>query len=572
MVSEELVFNEFIINQINFELSSEKKTRAELGIFFTNKLSIIDQVVDIIKFDSSIFTKKILDPACGHGIFLLRIVHQLSKKFSDSKKIFSFIENNVFFADIDSSMIQKTEENLQKLCLSIFGTPFTGHFNSFHLDFTHKKDLLSCLNTKNDRNLYDLYSQIDYVVGNPPYVTLYGRRDKKKNEFQRKYYLKNYQQFPSSLQNGKINYTMLFIEHSLDFLKSDGKLSFILDTAIFETPYLYTRKYLLENSLIESLVYNITSFDVASGQVILKLVKQLNSNINNHYVKIIDASIDEQKTVKQSTWYNSKDEFKFRTALCEYSNQIIDKVINHNEPSLKELYPNKNLRTCTMLLDMEDKFVFNRADLNPSVKVYPYYRGSKSLKEKFDKLTPLGFFYYDKKLQDLINDRLKLELEAQGIKNKKRIGLGEEVVYDLPKVYIRQSAKSIIATYDENPSSANNSLYIFTLRKNSKQDRAFLRFICGYFNSDLITFLCQKMQIIRYRKGKQPQIKISDLYSIPIPSCNKLQSELAELVSMIYANNNNIQVLFNEINDLIYNYYHLEEKDVKQIKKSIQSF
>ena len=49
-------------------------------------------------------------------------------------------------------------------------------------------------------------------------------------------------------------------------------------------------------------------------------------------------------------------------------------------------------------------------------------------------------------------------MTSQGIKNKKRIGLGEDRISDWPKIYIRHSAKTIIATYDEIPSAANNSL------------------------------------------------------------------------------------------------------------------
>src|SRR5690606_698418 len=131
----------------------------------------------------------------------------------------------------------------------------------------------------------ELYNTFDYVIGNPPYVTLYGRRDKKQNEQQRVNYLKSYNQFPSSVKNGKLNLVMLFIEHSIDFLKVNGKLSFIIDVSFFETAYQYTRKFLLDNTTIEELQVNIKDFDVASGQVILKLSK---SKVENNEVKIID--------------------------------------------------------------------------------------------------------------------------------------------------------------------------------------------------------------------------------------------------------------------------------------------
>ena len=100
------------------------------------------------------------------------------------------------------------------------------------------------------------------------------------------YYLNNYKQFPAHIKNGKINLVMLFLEHSLDFLKNDGLLSFIIDVAFFETAYKNTRKYLLENTNILSIDFNISDFDVASGQLILKLKKDKSNN--NHLVQIIN--------------------------------------------------------------------------------------------------------------------------------------------------------------------------------------------------------------------------------------------------------------------------------------------
>ena len=126
-----------------------------------------------------------------------------------------------------------------------------GSFNGIVWDFTDKViENNSLFDEPRITPLSPLYKTFDYVIGNPPYVTLYGRRDKKENEEQRISYLKNYSQFPNSLKNGKLNLVMLFIEHSIDFLKDKGKLSFIIDVSFFETAYEHTRKYLLEHKMI----------------------------------------------------------------------------------------------------------------------------------------------------------------------------------------------------------------------------------------------------------------------------------------------------------------------------------
>ena len=361
---------------------------------------------------------------------------------------------------------------------------------------------------------------------------------------------------------------MLFIEHSIDFLKQDGKLSFIIDLAFFETAYEHTRKYLLDNTKILSIKYNIKDFEVASGQVILTIQK---TKVKDNFVAIVNAEDNTRIEVNQRLWYNSNDQYKYRFITCSKSAEIIGKIIAKKCPTLKELYPKKNLRTCVMLLNMEDRFVFEEQKPKNNVNIYPYYQGSKGLKNKFAQMENTKFFHYNKELQDKINDELKAELTAKGIKNKKRLGLGETVIYDNPKVYIRQSAKEIIASYDENPSSANNSLYVFSLRNNSESSVQFLKFLCGLFNSELITFFAQQRKIIRFSKGKQPQIKVSDLYTVPIPSDLKLQKEISKLVELIYEKGFSEKYV-DKINNLVYQYFGINNEEVQIIKDSIESF
>jgi hypothetical protein len=326
---------------------------------------------------------------------------------------------------------------------------------------------------------------------------------------------------------------------------------------------------LLENTIINELEINIADFEVASGQVILKLTK---SKSTNNEVKIVDNKTQNSYFIPQSDWQNKDDEYKFRYNGCRIFKQIFNKVEQKKDKTLLQMFPNKNLRTCVMLLDMEDKFTFAQKNGKDENLIYPYYQGSKSLSEKFGKLSFTKYFYYNKPLQDSINDELKIKLEKQGIKNKKRIGLGETVIYDNPKIFIRQSAKEIIATLDLEKSSANNSLYVFSLRDNSQKTLDFLYFLCGFFNSDFFTYYAQQMNIIRFSQGKQPQIKISDLSSIFIPQNIDLQQKIGNLCREFYNNKIKKNNCIYDINNLIYNYYDLNSSQIATIEKEIKSF
>jgi len=561
--------------QKTFESGINIAQKKQNGVFLTNGLKTIDQILSVIDY-TDIENKKILEPACGQGIFILRIISKVYEITPNRDIINNLISKSLIFNDVDKLMVEKTINNIKALYRHLFNEEYEGGFQSYVSDFTLRnndkaKTLFS--NNLNEIILSEFYGKIDYVLGNPPYISLYGRRDKKENEQQRIDYLQNYSQFPAHVQNGKINLVMLFIEHSLDFLKPMGKMSFIIDLAFFETAYQYTRQFLLQYSCIETIITNIKDFEVASGQIILQVAK--NSNNEDNVVKIQDEKSSSTFLVNQSQWKNPKDEYKFRFNGCNTSQKIIDIIQSKRDKSILEIYPNKNLRTCTMLLDMEDKFTVSHKDLeyiSKELPCFPYYQGSKSLSEKYGKFKYEKYFIYNKALQDTINDNLKIELEKQGIKNKKRIGLGELIIYNNPKVYIRQSAKELIASIDFGISAANNSLYVFSLRDNSKHSIFTLKFLCAWLNSDLMTFYAQQQSIIRFAQGKQPQIKISDLGSIPFPAIFEFQNQLVNIVDEINESKDNIQKIKTEINKSVFDYYQITETQISHIQKSIKDF
>lgn len=563
--------NRISVGQYGYEQGLNKIDRKAKGVFLTNSLDTVENLLDVIEINSEIFTKRILEPSCGQGIIILKLISDIYSYNPDSSLIAKFISKNIYFVDVQREMVDKTISNIKSLYKYLFDEEYNGSFNGITWDFTDKIiENNSLFDEPRITPFSTLYKSFDYVIGNPPYVTLYGRRDKKENEEQRISYLKNYSQFPNSVKNGKLNLVMLFIEHSLDFLKDNGKLSFIIDVSFFETAYEHTRKFLLEHTVINELQVNIKDFEVASGQVIIKVTKSKNFKDND--VKIVDHKTNNSYFVEQSSWYNKNDEYKFRYNGCRISKLIIEKITSKNDKTLLQLFPNKNLRTCVMLLDMEDKFTFSELKDTDVNLTYPYYQGSKALGQKYGNFEFKKYFYYNKPLQDSINEELKIQLEKEGVKNKKRLGLGETIIYDNPKIYIRQSAKEIVASVDLGKSSANNSLYVFTLRDNTEKTIDFLYFLCGLLNSDLITYYAQEMNIIRFSQGKQPQIKIGDLGTIFIPSDLDIQRKITLLSKSIYSNPNSKQGNMLEINNLIYKYYQLSSSEIDNICEKIKSF
>ena len=174
--------NQKTFGQNNYEQKLNKKERKKDGVFLTNSLDTVGNLLDIIKIDSEIFSKRILEPSCGQGIFILKLISDIYLKFPDSILISKFISNNVFFVDIQEDMVEKTRNNISELYNFLFNTEYSGTYNGITWDFTDKvSSRLSLFDEIKTTPFTDLYNSFDYVIGNPPYVTLYGRRDKKEN-------------------------------------------------------------------------------------------------------------------------------------------------------------------------------------------------------------------------------------------------------------------------------------------------------------------------------------------------------------------------------------------------------
>ena len=100
----------------------------------------------------------------------------------------------------------------------------------------------------------------------------------------------------------------------------------------------------------------------------------------------------------------------------------------------------------------------------------------------------------------------------------------------------------------------------------------YLKFLCGLLNSDIITFYSQQLNIIRFSKGKQPQIKTSDLYQIPVPVNICIQEKIAELVDNVYSNSENSEAFRDEINTVFNEYFELSDEEIEIMQKAISDF
>ena len=341
---------------------------------------------------------------------------------------------------------------------------------------------------------------------------------------------------------------------------------YILDIAFYGAAFKDIRKYIVENMYINSITTDIKAFKgVNSGQLIVDVtnIKKYNSNID-----IINYNNLDTVNINQYLWDNENNEYKYYTPLDIIASSINNKLKSYS--TLGEVFPKKYIRTCCALTGKTDDFIVNnRAITLNSKDIFPYIEGSKGLSGKFCKPTYGRYIRYDYDLQIKLSNEFKKELEVLGVKNKKRVTLGDKEAYLAPKLFIRQSAYELIVTYTDEPIAANNSIYVLTTKEYDTDSINRLKYTCGVLNSDLITFYCHINKIIRVEKGKIPQIKLSDLKNINLKLDTKYYSNIVNIVDKLLVDSNNKNLL-GDLNKIVYNIYGINTSEINYINSYLK--
>ena len=291
------------------ELSPEE--RKNTGVVYTP-----DYIVDyIIKGLPISLDKKYIDPSCGCGSFLLRlIIEAINQKINP----IDFINNCVYGIDISNGAVEITKTSIQLLLIS----------QGFKLD-SLQLNIKSCDSLKADwKSSFALKSNFDYIIGNPPYV--------KVQNLTKEYYdyLKN---TFSTTQFGGFNLFYAFIEKSIKEIHlSNGEMRYIVPNNFLKIKSgKDLRDYIKCNNVLNRIVdfdCNIIFDDILTYNCIL-------------WLKNSSEKEFEYQTIYKTN--NLEEEIKKIT----YSKMNIDELDNDawilNSPQMKEKiklierFPNK---------------------------------------------------------------------------------------------------------------------------------------------------------------------------------------------------------------------------------------
>jgi len=412
----------------------------------------------------------------------------------------------------------------------------------------------------------------DVVIGNPPFISYYARRSAKLDTATLRYFQANYDFITDTKLDGKFNSIMFFIEKACKLMSKKASTFFILDIAFNDVPYRYIRKYLLENSSINKLLTGLSAFEnVYSDQILLQYsnepLEKRKNNLVHYYSDFKNIELN-YKVFEQKLWLSNK---LFAFALPHDNNleNIFTKI--EKFPTLHQLFPAKLVRTCLSLAGHEDEFLLENNKSFKAKPVLSYIQNAKNLPVRYSEIVNPVQVVFDEELRDKLNQFYRKDAYNEIRRQPKALGLGSLFAFTNPKLFVRQSADKIIATYTDIDCAANTSFYIISERdEDGIQSKISLKYLLAILNSKLLSFYALEKKIIITGDKKQPQMMIKPFKTLPIaPLSAKEQNNFITIVDKILSGkkeHKDTSGLEKQIDKMVYKLYELTEEEIKIIE------
>lgn len=488
-----------------FERLIREEERKSFGQFYTPQ-EIVNYMLDFLNIKSD---SKVLDPTCGCGVFLVTAYNYLKPKNPDAIK-------NLFGVDLNDSATKITRINLW----------LRTNQNSNSLDILEKNIKTGNSIVENkcvDKAAFDWNSEFpdvindggfDYIIGNPPYVTLKNKRDYDISE-----------SFFSQIINGSANAASLVVAKSYELLKEGGIMAFVLPkTFVRVNAYSKLRKFLLNNSKILHILDIGTHFKDVRGEQIILFIQKTNNmrQIRNNKTLVKMLNNENEFYVPQKNFLKYNAFLMFEDS--EYY-KLIEKI---RGTPLEEI-----------------AHIFRGISISPNSEIISKSKGK--YKVPIIKGNDISKFFHSNRffveIGKMKNNSSKLEL----LSNKKII---------LQNIF--SSEAGIISSIDKQGDLTFDTVSNIVLKNKLYE----VEYIQGLLNSKLINFYLMyvvfnksklTMHVDRVYLGKVPIKKVS----------KKKQNKVVNIIKKITPDN--LKEKLSELDKEVYTLYGVTEREQNKI-------
>ena len=362
------------------------------------------------------------------------------------------------------------------------------------------------------------FERFDIVIANPPYITISGKEDMRITNENKAYFLRNFKSYEY-----KANYFVLFIERSIDLLKSSGFITYIVPRTLLDNYHMAKiRRFILDATNIKVLIeLHFKVFDQAEtgGNLIMIAEKISDQNMKDSHsinVAVVDSfercpnfefnSIAQSDYLKvdQNRFFLGNKNIMGAVAKIEKDAVLLGKLCaikngvntgNAADVLLSDSKKNNNYRKILEGKDINRYFMrWNNLWINYD----------PSLKKRID-------------LKELKTRQQKIDF-----------ALRDESVFSAEKLIIRQTADKLIATYDNQHYITRHSTHLISMVDES----LLIKYILAILNSRVLNFY---YRILVPEVGKAfAEVKIVNLSKLPIklPS-DRQQKSIIKIVDHI---------------------------------------
>ena len=343
-----------------------------LGQVFTPEW-VVNEILDLVNYyEVEILARYILEPACGDGAFLQKIVKRYinegKRNNLNKEEIVQGLEKYIYGIELDEIEYKKCIDNLNNLVNQLLGVEKI-KWNIFN---------------ENTLFIFSKYHNLfDYIVGNPPYIRIHNldstTRDLIKENFE--------------YSDGTIDIYLTFFEIAFYMINSNGKIGYITPNSyLHNSSYNRFRDFLKIKKWIHTLIdfkanKIFKGFSTYTAITILELGTNKDEfcykELINNKIKTINNINFNELDMRDWSFTNKENEI-FLNTLHSDKNTFISELfdVQYGFATLRDKIYIGNIRTCE---NKNDLVYFNEHLIEKSI-LKTCIKGSRYKGEKNDSI------------------------------------------------------------------------------------------------------------------------------------------------------------------------------------------